>query len=76
LAIFSKASFALRRIFLIAIRASSAFALATLINSLRRSSVSCGKGTRTIAPSFDGLTPLQIEKTMEILKHMFKNLAR
>ena len=26
--------------------------------------------------SFDGLTPLQIEKTMEILKHMFKNLAR
>lgn len=26
--------------------------------------------------SFDGLTPLQIEKTMEILRHMFKNLAR
>ncbi|TXJ02708.1 MAG: MarR family transcriptional regulator [Acinetobacter sp.] len=26
--------------------------------------------------SFDGLTPLQLEKTMEILKHIFKNLAR
>ncbi|NAR18159.1 MarR family transcriptional regulator [Acinetobacter haemolyticus] len=26
--------------------------------------------------SFNGLTPLQIEKTMEILRHMFKNLAR
>ena len=26
--------------------------------------------------SFDGLTPLQIEKTMESLKHIFKNLAR
>ena len=25
--------------------------------------------------SFDGLTPLQIEKMMENLKHMFKNLA-
>ena len=26
--------------------------------------------------SFDGLTPLQLEKTMDILKHIFKNLAR
>ncbi|WP_180134643.1 MarR family winged helix-turn-helix transcriptional regulator [Acinetobacter sp. YH12070] len=26
--------------------------------------------------SFEGLTPLQIEKTMESLKHIFKNLAR
>ncbi len=26
--------------------------------------------------SFDGLTPLQIEKTMETLKHIFRNLAR
>ena len=26
--------------------------------------------------SFDGLTPLQIEKMMESLKHIFKNLAR
>lgn len=26
--------------------------------------------------SFDGLTPLQIEKMMESLKHVFKNLAR
>ena len=27
------------------------------MNSLRRSSVSCGNGTRTITPSLDGLTP-------------------
>jgi DNA-binding MarR family transcriptional regulator len=26
--------------------------------------------------SFEGLTPLQIEKMMESLKHVFKNLAR
>ena len=26
--------------------------------------------------SFEGLTPLQIEKTMESLKHIFKNLSR
>ena len=26
--------------------------------------------------SFDGLTPLQIDKMMESLKHIFKNLAR
>src|SRR5690606_3251796 len=26
--------------------------------------------------SFEGLTPLQIEKTMERLRHIFKNLAR
>jgi len=26
--------------------------------------------------SFEGLTPLQIEKTMESLRHIFKNLAR
>ena len=26
--------------------------------------------------SFDGLIPLQLEKTMDILKHIFKNLAR
>ena len=26
--------------------------------------------------SFDGLTPLQIEKMIESLKHIFKNLAR
>ena len=26
--------------------------------------------------SFDGLTLLQIEKTMETLKHIFRNLAR
>ena len=26
--------------------------------------------------SFDGLTPLQIEKMMESLKHIFKNLSR
>jgi len=26
--------------------------------------------------SFDGLTPLQIEKTMESLRHIFKNLSR
>ena len=26
--------------------------------------------------SFDGLTPLQIEKMMESLRHIFNNLAR
>jgi len=26
--------------------------------------------------SFDGLTPLQIEKMMESLQHIFKNLSR
>ena len=57
LAIFSRVSLALRRMLRIAMRASSALDLATLMNSLRRSSVNCGKGTRTIAPSFEGLTP-------------------
>jgi hypothetical protein len=39
------------------IRASSALCRATLMYSLRRSSVSCGKTTRMTAPSLVGLTP-------------------
>lgn len=31
--------------------------------------------TVVLEQSFDGLTPLQIEKMMESLKHIFKNLA-
>lgn len=31
--------------------------------------------TVVLEQSFDGLTPLQIEKLMEMLKHIFKNLS-
>jgi hypothetical protein len=37
--------------------ASSALLRATLMNSLRRSSVSCGKTMRMMLPSLVGLTP-------------------
>ena len=40
-----------------AIRASSALALASLMYSLRRSSVSCGMTTRMEFPSLLGFTP-------------------
>ena len=46
-----------RRTFRIATRPSSAIWRATLTSSLRRSSVSCGIGSRMILPSFEGVSP-------------------
>ena len=43
--------------FRIEIRASSALCLASLMYSLRRSSVNCGSTTRMILPSMVGFTP-------------------
>ncbi len=44
-------------------RASSALVLATLMYSLRRSSVRCGSTIRMIVPSLAGLTPRSESRT-------------
>ena len=54
---FSSACLALRRMLRTETRPSSALVLATLMYSLRRSSVSSGKTQRISLPSLDGFTP-------------------
>ena len=53
---------ALRRTLRMETLASSALPRATLTNSLRRSSVSCGKTMRMRSPSLVGLTPRSLSR--------------
>src|SRR5215213_8021928 len=69
LTIRSRASLAVRRAPRTETRASSALCLASLMYSLRRSSVSSGRTIRMVLPSLEGLTPrseLRIDFSMPL----------